>query len=149
MRAVVQRVLSAGVSVDGEAVGRIGRGLLVYLGVSRDDGQVDAEWMAHKIRHLRVFPDDAGKMNRDVAEVGGQLLVVSNFTLMGDARKGRRPEYTAAAEPAAANDLYEKTCELMAGQGLSVAKGRFREMMKVESVNDGPINVLLDSRRAF
>ena len=113
------------------------------------DDETDATYVAEKIRHLRVFQDAAGKMNLDVAVAGGAVMVVSNFTLLGDARKGRRPAFTAAADPMIANDLYEKVCERLREAGLEVRTGRFRETMAVEAVNDGPINILVDSRRQF
>ncbi|MFQ5411865.1 MAG: D-aminoacyl-tRNA deacylase [Phycisphaerae bacterium] len=149
MRAVVQRVGRASVTIAGEVIARIDAGVLVYLGVARDDHEEDATYLANKIRHLRVFRDAEGKMNLDVAEAGGCVLVVSNFTLLGDARKGRRPAYTAAAEPAAANTLYEVFCERLRQAGLTVRTGRFRESMLVQAVNDGPINILLDSGKRF
>jgi D-aminoacyl-tRNA deacylase len=145
MRAVIQRVSSAAVEVDGKIVGQIGRGLLVYLGVGKPDGEPDAEFMAEKIVNLRIFPDDEGKMNRSALDIAGQVLLVSNFTLQGDCRKGRRPGFDAAAEPVIAEKLYEKTANLIAGKGLTVAKGVFGAYMQVKSVNDGPITFILDS----
>jgi D-tyrosyl-tRNA(Tyr) deacylase len=149
MRAVIQRVGRASVSIGGDVVGRIDAGLLVYLGVGRGDADADADYIAQKVRHLRVFQDENGRMNRDVVEAGGAVLVISNFTLYGDARKGRRPDYTSAADPERAADLYDKACQSIRGLGVRVETGRFRETMHVEAVNDGPINVLLDSKRAF
>lgn len=149
MRAVVQRVDCARVLVAGEQVGHIEAGLLVYLGVAAVDGEADAEAMAHKIRYLRVFTDETGRMTRDVVERGGSVLVVSNFTLLGDARKGRRPDLAAAAAPDAAAALYERVCDRLRALDVRVETGRFREMMRVEAVNDGPINVLIDSKKAF
>ncbi len=149
MRAVIQRVSRARVTIGGEDVGAIGPGLLAYVGVAEGDDEADGAYIADKIRHLRVFKDAAGKMNLDVAAVGGAVLVVSNFTLLGDARKGRRPAFTAAAEPTIANDLYEKLCDRLRAAGIEVRTGRFQEMMAVEAVNDGPINILVDSRRQF
>lgn len=145
MRAVIQRVSSAAVEVDGKIVGQIGRGLLVYLGVGKPDGEPDAEFMAEKIVNLRIFPDDEGKMNRSSLDIAGQVLLVSNFTLQGDCRKGRRPGFDAAAEPVIAEKLYEKTANLITGKGLTVAKGIFGAYMQVKSVNDGPITFILDS----
>ena len=149
MRAVLQRVARASVEVDGTCVGRIGAGWLVLLGVERGDTEADAAWIAEKVLNLRAFEDDQGKMNRSVADVGGGILVVSQFTLLGDCRGGRRPSFTAAAEPAEAERLYLRCAELMAQSGLEVATGVFRAMMKVELVNDGPVTLLLDSRKAF
>lgn len=149
MRAVVQRVSSADVRVDGDCIAEIQAGLLVYLGVGIDDDEGQAAALAEKIRRLRIFVDDDGKMNRDVGEIGGAVLVVSNFSLYADARKGRRPSYVAAAPPERAKPLYELFCDALAGLGVSVSRGRFQAMMAVRSVNDGPINILLDTSRAF
>ncbi|MHC4062509.1 MAG: D-aminoacyl-tRNA deacylase [Planctomycetota bacterium] len=149
MRAVIQRVLQAKVEVDNRPVGKIDRGLLVYLGVGRGDTDTDAEFMAEKLVNLRIFADEARKMNLSVQDVGGGILLVSNFTLQGDCRKGRRPGFDAAAEPALANQLYEKVGELIAQQGVTVEKGVFGEYMHVESINDGPVIFLLDSSRLF
>ena len=145
MRAVIQRVSSATVEVDGQVVGRIGRGLLVYLGIGKVDSEQDAEFMAEKIANLRIFADDEGKMNRSVPDITGQILLVSNFTLQGDCRKGRRPGFDGAAEPAMAERLYDKTAQLLAEKGLKVAKGVFGANMQVASVNDGPVTFVLDS----
>lgn len=149
MRAVIQRVSSAKVEVDGETVGQIGGGLLVYLGVGKADTVKDAQFMAEKLVGLRVFGDAAGKMNLSVRDVGGGILLVSNFTLHGDCRKGRRPGFDAAAEPQLAQELYEKVAELIGEQGVAVEKGVFGEHMHVSSVNDGPVTLLLDSSRLF
>lgn len=149
MRAVVQRVSEASVRVDGEVVSRIGRGLVVLLGVGKDDDEGDASSLAGKVLNLRVFPDEAGQMNRSVLDVGGGLLVVSQFTLYGDARKGRRPSYVDAAPPEEASRLYEAFVERVRPSGLDVATGVFRAMMDVSLVNQGPVTILLDSRRAF
>lgn len=149
MRAVVQRVSSAGVSVDGEVVGEIGKGLLVYVGVGHDDTPQVISYMVNKVRHLRVFSDEAGKMNLDVVQVGGACLVVSAFSTQGDARKGHRPAYVTAAEPEVANQIYEQFCEELRSTGVAVATGRFRAKMEVRSVNDGPICILLDSAKTF
>lgn len=149
MRFVCQRVLHAQVEVNGQSVGRIDRGLLVYLGVGKDDTPKDAEFIAEKLINLRIFPDDDGKMNRSLLDVGGAVLLVSNFTLHGDCRKGRRPGFDAAAQPQVAEQLYEKVADLIARQGVSVEKGVFGEYMHVTSTNDGPINFLLDSSRLF
>jgi len=149
MRAVVQRVSRGEVRVDGRATGAVGRGFVVLLGVAREDTEEDARAMADKVAALRVFEDTAGKMNLALAEVGGGVLVVSQFTLLGDARKGNRPSFTDAAPPDAANALYERFCALLREKGLTVATGVFRAHMDVELVNDGPVTILLDSRRGF
>lgn len=149
MRAVVQRVAGAKVDVDGRTVGQIGRGLLVYLGVAAGDNATDARYMAEKIAGLRVFRDEADKMNLSVVDVQGAVLAVSQFTLMGDCRKGRRPGFDAAAEPAQANELYELFCEALAAQDIKIERGVFRASMQVESTNDGPVTMLLDSRKLF
>ena len=146
---VCQRVLEAEVKVNGEQVGKIGKGLLVYLSVGKGDGESDAQFMAEKLANLRIFADEAGKMNLSVQDVGGAILLVSNFTLHGDCRKGRRPGFDAAAEPEVAQQLYEKVAELIAGQGVTVEKGLFGEYMQVSSVNDGPVTFLLDSSKLF
>ena len=149
VRAVVQRASEASVRVDGEVVGRIGPGLVVLLGVGKDDADRDADVLADKVLNLRVFPDEAGQMNRSVLDVGGGLLVISQFTLMGDARKGRRPSYIEAAAPDEANRLYEHFVGRLRPSGLEVATGVFRAMMDVALVNQGPVTILLDSRKLF
>jgi D-tyrosyl-tRNA(Tyr) deacylase len=149
MRAVVQRVSRGEVRVDGQPVGAVGRGLVVLLGVARDDGEADARAMADKLAGLRVFEDAAGKMNLALAEAGGGLLVISQFTLLGDARKGNRPGFTDAAPPEAADALYQRTCALLREKGLPVATGIFRADMAVELVNEGPVTILLDTRKLF
>ena len=149
MRFVCQRVLNSKVEVNGQSVGRIDKGLLVYLSVGKDDTPKDAEFIAEKLANLRIFPDDAGKMNLSILDVGGAILLVSNFTLHGDCRKGRRPGFDAAAQPQLAEQLYEKVADLIAQQGVPVEKGLFGEYMHVTSTNDGPINFLLDSSRLF
>lgn len=149
MRAVVQRVRRASVTVDGQVVGAIGPGLLVLLGVGRDDAEGDAAYVAGKIHDLRLFADAEGRMNRSVAEVGGAVLVVSQFTLFGDCRRGRRPSYGAAAPPDRARALYEALVARLRSAGLPVRTGEFQALMDVELVNDGPVTVLLDSGRAF
>lgn len=149
MRMVCQRVLQAGVEVDGRVVGQIDRGLLVYLSVGKDDTLADAQFIAEKVANLRIFPDKAGKMNLSVLDVNGAILLVSNFTLHGDCRKGRRPGFDAAAEPEMAEQLYEEAVKLIAEQGLQVEKGFFGGYMKVSSVNDGPVTFVLDSTRLF
>jgi D-tyrosyl-tRNA(Tyr) deacylase len=149
MRAVVQRVSSASVTVEGALVGRIGLGWLVLMGVARADGDDDADRLAEKTVNLRAFPDEAGKFNRSVIEAGGSVLVVSQFTLLGDCRGGRRPSFTEAAEPAEAERLYHRFNERVAAAGVEVATGVFRAHMNVELVNDGPVTFLLDSRKQF
>ena len=149
MRAVIQRVSQAKVEVADQAVGRIDGGLLVYLSVGRGDTSDDAQFMADKLVGLRIFADDAGKMNRSVVDVEGAILLISQFTLHGDCRKGRRPGFDAAAEPQLAEQLYEEVAELISRQGVTVEKGTFGEHMHVASVNDGPVTFLLDSSRLF
>ena len=149
MRAVVQRVTEARVEVAGKAVGEIGAGLLVLLGVGRDDTRDDADYLADKTVNLRIFDDDEGKMNRSLSESGGAILVVSQFTLYGDVRRGRRPSYSDAAEPEKANQLYEYFVECVRSAGVKVETGIFQAMMKVSLTNDGPVTILLDSRKAF
>lgn len=146
MRAVVQRVSRGAVRVDGEVVGAVGRGLLVLLGIAREDAEAEAAWMADKLAALRIFEDAAGKMNLSVAEIGGGLLLVSQFTLLGEARKGNRPSFTGAASPEAALDLYQRVCALLRAKGLPVSQGVFRAAMEVELVNDGPVTLILDTR---
>ena len=149
MRAVVQRVTEARVQVGEETVGNIGRGFLVLLGVRRDDAAADADYLADKIVNLRVFEDENGKMNLSLLETGGAALIVSQFTLYGDARKGRRPGFTEAAPGDEARALCESVCEKVASHGIHVERGRFGAEMKVALVNDGPVTLLLDSRRIF
>jgi D-tyrosyl-tRNA(Tyr) deacylase len=149
VRAVVQRVSEASVRVDGEVKGAIGTGLVVLLGVQVADGEADATALADKVLNLRVFPDEAGQMNRSVLDVRGGVLVVSQFTLLGDARRGRRPSYVEAAPPEQADRLYSRFVEELRRSGLAVATGVFRAMMQVALVNDGPVTILLDSRKQF
>ena len=149
MRAVVQRVRRASVKVGEELTGDIGKGLLVLLGVARDDSQTDAEHLAEKIAGLRIFEDDAGKMNLSVADVGGAVLAVSQFTLFGDVRRGKRPSFDAAARPDQAKALYEYFVERIRAGGVRCETGRFQEMMDVELVNAGPVTILLDSKKEF
>jgi D-tyrosyl-tRNA(Tyr) deacylase len=149
MRAVVQRVSRARVTVGNDLAGEIGSGLLVLLGVSKDDTEADADYLSNKIIGLRVFEDAGGKMNRAVAEAGGSVLVVSQFTLYGDVRHGKRPSFDAAATPEKARDLYEYLVGRIRAAGLRCETGRFQEMMQVELVNDGPVTILLDSSKAF
>jgi len=149
VRAVVQRVLRASVRVEDRVVGSIGSGLMVLLGVAAIDREDDARYIAEKIAHLRIFPDDAGLMNRSVVDVGGAILLVSQFTLHGDARKGRRPSFIAAAKEPLASELYERAGREMHALGLHVEYGEFGADMQVELVNDGPVTILLDSEKAF
>ena len=149
MRAVVQRVSRARVTVGNDLAGEIGSGLLVLLGVSKDDTEADADYLSDKIVGLRVFEDAGGKMNRAVAEAEGSVLVVSQFTLYGDVRHGKRPSFDAAATPEKARGLYEYFVERIRAAGLRCETGRFQEMMQVELVNDGPVTILLDSSKAF
>ncbi len=149
MRAVVQRVSRARVTVAGEMTGEIGAGLLVLLGVEQTDDESDANYCCDKICGLRIFEDDEGKMNRSVAEVGGAILAVSQFTLYGDVRRGKRPSFDAAAKPDHANRLYRYFVERVRAAGLRCETGRFQEMMRVELVNEGPVTILIDSKKAF
>ena len=149
MRAVVQRVKKAKVMIGDEKVGEILNGLLIFLGVGLGDTADDANYLASKVAHLRIFSDDEGKMNLSVLEKGGQVLVVSQFTLLGDCRKGRRPSFVRAAEPSIANELYREFVYMLNKKGLYVAEGRFQEMMEVHLVNDGPVTMLLDSAKTF
>ena len=148
MKAVIQRVSSASVDVAGETVGRIGRGLLVLLGVESGDGEWDADRLAEKIVNLRIFEDDSGKMNRALMEAGGNLLVVSQFTLAGNCTKGRRPSFDGAAPPAEANRLYEYFVATLRELGVTTETGVFQAMMAVSLVNDGPVTFILESRNA-
>ncbi|ADO69425.1 D-aminoacyl-tRNA deacylase [Stigmatella aurantiaca] len=145
MRAVVQRVLEASVSVHGERVSQIGPGLLVLLGVGKGDSEADVPWMVEKLATLRIFEDSAGKMNLSLEDTHRQLIVVSQFTLYGDARKGRRPSFTEAMEPVTAKVLYERVCEGLRARGLTVGTGLFAADMKVALLNDGPVTLLLET----
>lgn len=149
MRAVVQRVKQASVTIADEVVGQIGCGLLVLVGAGHGDTLDDAKYLVDKIVGLRIFPDDAGQMNRSVVDVGGGLLLVSQFTLFGDARKGRRPSFIDAMPPGPAESLYNELCGLARATGVPVATGRFRADMDVALVNEGPVTLLLDSKRSF
>lgn len=149
MRAVVQRVKEAWVRVAGEEVGRIGRGILVLAGVAADDGPQDVALMAQKLAHLRIFAEGARLMHLSLLDINGEALVVPQFTLLGDCRKGRRPSFDAAAPPEMAEKLYEDLVTALRGYGLQVATGRFREMMEVGLVNDGPVTLLLDTKKVF
>jgi D-aminoacyl-tRNA deacylase len=149
MRAVVQRVHRARVTVDEAIIGEIGPGLVVFLGVGREDDQRDADYLASKIAGLRIFEDDAGLMNLSVQESGGSILSISQFTLLGDCRKGRRPGFSAAAPPERAEELYDYFCERLRLSILNVATGRFQAEMRILVDNDGPVTMLLDSKRLF
>ena len=149
MRAVVQRVQSSKVVVEGEIIGEIGAGLLVFLGVTDSDTANDAKYLAAKIANLRIFEDDEGKMNRSVLEIGGSILSVSQFTLYGDCRQGRRPSFTQAANPVFANNLYEQFNDFLREEGVMVAIGKFQAHMEVTLINDGPVTMLLDSGKNF
>ena len=144
MRALIQRVSRASVQVDSEEAASIGRGYLVLLGVGAGDGEEQAAWLAHKIAGLRLFEDDAGRMNLGLKDVEGAVLAVSQFTLYGDARKGRRPSFTQAAPPAQAEALYDRFCDLLAAEGVPVEKGVFQAHMEVALVNDGPVTLWLE-----
>ena len=146
MRAVVQRVKESSVKTENEIVGRIGSGLLVLLGVAKGDTPTDADYLANKIVNLRIFEDDDGKMNQSLLETGGMLLVVSQFTLLGDCRKGRRPSFVAAAKPETATELYEYFVKQVRMFGISVETGRFGAMMEVALINNGPVTLILESR---
>jgi D-aminoacyl-tRNA deacylase len=149
MRAVLQRVSRASVEIEGAIVGQIGPGWLVLQGVARGDSDNDTVWLAEKVLNLRAFKDEQGKMNRSVLDVRGGILVVSQFTLLGDCRIGRRPSFIDAADPVEAERLYNRFVDLLVPSGLTIATGTFRAMMKVELVNDGPVTMLLDSRKQF
>jgi len=149
MRAVVQRVSRAHVTVNGSIAGQIGMGLLVLVGVGEEDTESDVTYLAEKIAGLRIFEDAEGKMNRSVVEVAGSVLAVSQFTLYGDVRRGKRPSFDAAARPQSARQLYELFVERIRAAGLRCETGRFQEMMQVELVNEGPVTILLDSRKNF
>ncbi|MDR3569922.1 MAG: D-aminoacyl-tRNA deacylase [Syntrophobacteraceae bacterium] len=149
MRAVIQRVVEAGVRIEGVEVSRVGRGLLVLLGVGGSDTEKDARYLAEKTANLRIFPDDGDRMNLSVLDTEGEILVVSQFTLYGDCRKGRRPSYASAAEPEAARALYERYVQNLLEYTTKVSTGRFQAMMEVFLVNDGPVTLLLDSAKDF
>lgn len=146
MRAVIQRVKESSVSVNNRIVGKIGKGLLVLLGIAGDDGVNEAEYLAEKIIHLRIFEDENGKMNRSLLETGGEMLVVSQFTLLGDCKKGRRPSFVNAAGPEKANELYEYFVKQVGNKGISVETGQFRAMMDVSLINDGPVTLIVESK---
>lgn len=146
MIAVVQRVSESSVTVDGAVTGAIGPGMMVLLGVAREDSEKDADYLVDKLVNLRIFEDDAGKMNRSLLDSGGAMLVVSQFTLLGDCRKGRRPSFVSAAPPESAEALYNYFADQVRGRGVDVATGRFRAMMKVSLVNDGPVTLIVESK---
>ena len=149
MRAVIQRVTEAAVRIDGEVVGRIGQGFLVLIGVEEGDGEADFKYMATKVPNLRIFEDENGKMNLSLLDVQGQILAVSQFTLLGDARSSRRPSFIQAARPETANPMYERLVEAWRTQGIHVETGRFGADMKVSLVNDGPVTIMMDSHKLF
>jgi D-tyrosyl-tRNA(Tyr) deacylase len=149
MRAVVQRVSRAEVRVQGESIGRIGRGLVALIGIEHADDETDAAYLVEKIVGLRIFPDATGNMNLALSDLGGALLLVSQFTLHGDCRKGRRPSFVGSMSPGPAEALYNRLVTLAKGSGIPVETGRFRAMMEIELVNDGPVTLLLDSKRLF
>jgi D-tyrosyl-tRNA(Tyr) deacylase len=149
MRAVIQRVKSAQVIVNEKIIGSIGFGLLVLLGISREDNCDDADYLVEKTINLRIFDDQDGKMNRSLLDVGGEMLIVSQFTLIADCRKGRRPSFTAAAEPAEAKNLYQYFIERLKEKGITVAIGEFQALMEVGLINNGPVTILMDSKKVF
>jgi D-tyrosyl-tRNA(Tyr) deacylase len=149
MRSVVQRVSQASVQIGEEVVGTIQKGVVVFLGLQEDDGDKEIQWMADKIIHLRIFEDAQGKMNHSLFDIKGEMLIVSQFTLYGDCRKGRRPGYSKAARPQIAEPLYEKFVETVRHNGITTATGQFQKMMAVQLVNDGPVTLLLDSEKKF
>ncbi|HDG98338.1 MAG TPA: D-tyrosyl-tRNA(Tyr) deacylase [Desulfobacterales bacterium] len=149
MRAVVQRVKESRVEIGGEVVGQISKGFLVLLGVAQGDDEQDCSYLADKIANLRIFPDEKGQMNLSLLDAGGEILVVSQFTLLGDCKKGRRPSFAKAAKPPEAQRLYEEFVRVLRAKGIQVETGRFQEMMDVYLINDGPVTLLLDSKKAF
>ncbi len=149
MRAVIQRVSKASVKISDKVAGQIGQGLVGLAAIAEDDSDQDISYMSEKIANLRIFEDESGKMNKSILEVKGEILAISNFTLYGDIRKGRRPDFTSAAKPDKAKPLFDKFVELLKGRGLKVEVGEFQAMMDVELVNDGPVTILLDSKKTF
>ncbi|MEW6238669.1 MAG: D-aminoacyl-tRNA deacylase [Candidatus Omnitrophota bacterium] len=148
MRAVIQRVSRAEVRIDNASAGKIGKGLLIFLAVAHEDTEADLNWLLEKICQMRLFPNEAGKFDRSLLDIGGEVLLVSQFTLYGECRKGRRPDFTKAAPPEKANDLYEKGILWLRNRGIKTESGRFAAMMDVELVNDGPVTIILDSPTA-
>ena len=149
MRTIIQRVSKASVTVDGHVTGKIGQGLLVFLGVGKDDTQTDVDFIAEKATNLRIFEDGDGKMNLSVKDIGGGVLLVSQFTLFGDCRKGRRPDFTAAGSPESAKTLYEQTIAAIREKGIPVETGVFAAHMDIKSINNGPVTLIIDSKRDF
>ncbi|OAG27391.1 D-aminoacyl-tRNA deacylase [Thermodesulfatator autotrophicus] len=149
MRAVIQRVKQASVVVEGEKIASIGRGFLVLVGVSKEDTSKDVDYLARKIVNLRIFEDDQGKLNLSVKDISGEILLVSNFTIYGDCRKGNRPSFDKAAPPELAEKLYLSLAEAVRAEGISVKTGKFRAYMEISLINDGPVTILLDSQRVF
>lgn len=149
MRAVVQRVKEASVSIDGQITASIGKGMVALLGIEKGDGDADTDYIIRKLTGLRIFPDDDGKMTLDVTDVSGEILVVSQFTLLADTKKGRRPSFERAEEPEKARAIYEIFMEKIRRAGMTVAEGEFQAMMEVSLVNDGPVTIILDSRKGF
>jgi D-tyrosyl-tRNA(Tyr) deacylase len=149
MRAVVQRVSRASVTVNGQTSGRIQRGLVILLGITHQDRDKDIKWLAEKVVHLRIFEDDKGKMNRSLADIGGEMLIISQFTLFGDCRKGRRPGFSDAAPPEIAEPIYLQFVEEVRGKGIKTATGTFQAEMQVELINDGPVTLILDTEKTF
>ncbi len=149
MRTVVQRTTDASVTIDNQVVGAIGQGIVVLLGIHAEDGPAEITWMADKVINLRIFEDDQGKMNRSLKDICGEMLIISQFTLYGDCRKGRRPGYSSAAPPAIAEPLYHQFVEEVQSRGITVATGTFQASMQVKLVNDGPVTLMLDSHKNF
>lgn len=149
MRTVVQRVRSAQVSIEGTVKGAIGRGLVVFVGIGAEDNKKDLQWLAEKIVHLRIFEDDTGKMNNSLTDIKGEMLIISQFTLYGDCRKGRRPGFSTAAPPSIAEPYYHEFVQEIRNKGIQVATGTFQADMQVELINDGPVTLLLDSEKKF
>lgn len=149
MRTVVQRVSKAQVSIEGDVKGVIGKGLVILLGIRREDTTKELQWLVDKVVHLRIFEDESGKMNKSLTDIGGEMLIVSQFTLYGDCRKGRRPGFSTAAPPAIAEPLYQLFIEEVKAKGITVATGTFQAEMQVELINDGPVTLLLDSEKKF
>lgn len=149
MRAVVQRVLYASCEVKGEIAGKIDKGLLIFLGIGKDDNEADIDYIIDKVINLRIFEDESGKMNLSVKDVGGSILLISQFTLFGDVRKGRRPSFDSAMPPDNAEILYEKSIQKFKNTNIKIETGRFKEMMKISLLNDGPVTILLDSKKLF